>query len=55
MNAQNIAGTTNVQEIANFYSKNKNALNCVSSQEAKWTILAKTTLQNISIDPKPKV
>ena len=54
MNAQNVAGTTNVQEVANFHSKNKNTLNYVSSQEAKWTILTKTTLQNISIVPKPK-
>ena len=54
MNTQNIAGATNVQEIANFHSKNKNTLNCVSSQEAKWTILTKTTLQNISIDPITK-
>jgi hypothetical protein len=44
MKAQNLAGATNVQEIANFHSKNKNTLNCVSSQEAKWTILTKTTL-----------
>jgi len=50
MNAQNIAGATSVQKIANFHSKNKNTLNCVSSQEAKWTILTKTTIQNISID-----
>ena len=54
MNAQNIAGVTNVQKIENFHSKNKNTLNCVSSQEAKWTILTKTTLQNISIDPITK-
>ena len=51
MNAQNIAGATYVQEIANFHSKNKNTLDCVSFQEAKWTILTKATLQNISIDP----
>ena len=50
MNAQNIAGAANVQEIASFHSKNKNTLNCVSSQEAKWTILTKITLQSISID-----
>ena len=54
MNAQNIAGTTNVLEIANFYPKNKNTLNCVSLQEAKWAILTKTTLQKISNAPKPK-
>ncbi len=54
MNVQNIAGATNVPEIANFLSKNINTLNCVSSQEAKWTILSKTTLQNTSIAPKPK-
>jgi hypothetical protein len=54
MNAQKIAGNTNVQEIANFHSKNKNTPNCVSSHEEKWTILTKATLQNISIAPKPK-
>ena len=50
MNAQNIVGATNVQEIANFHSKNKNSLNSVSSQEAKWTSLTKIILQSISID-----
>ena len=50
MNAQNIVGATNVHEIANFHFKNKNTLNCVSSQEAKWTILTKITLQSISLD-----
>ena len=53
MKAQNIVGTTNVQEVTNFHSKNKNTLNCVSFQEAKWTILTKTTLQNIRFAPKP--
>ena len=50
MIAWKVAGTTNDQEIANFHSKK----NYVSSHEAKWTILTKTTLQNISIAPKPK-
>jgi hypothetical protein len=54
MNAQKISGTTNVPEIANFHSKNKNTQNCVSSQVVKCTILTKTTLQTISIAPKPK-
>ena len=45
MNAQNISGTTNVQEIAYFYSKNKNTVYCVSFQKTKWT----------SIAPKPEV
>ena len=54
MNTQNIAGATSVQEIANFNSKNIYTLNFVSSHEAKWTILTKTTLQNISIDPITK-
>ena len=54
MNTQKKVGTTNFQEIAKFHYKNKNTTNCVSSQEAKLTILTKTTLQNISIDPKPK-
>ena len=55
MNAQNIVGASNDQEIANIYSKNKTTLNFVSSQRAKWNILTKTTLQNISIDPITKV
>jgi len=54
MNTQNISGATSAQEIANFHSKNKNTLNCVFSHEAKWTILTKTTLHNISIDPITK-
>jgi hypothetical protein len=38
---------------ANFHPKNKNTLNCVSSQEFKFS-LTKTTLQNMSIDPITK-
>jgi hypothetical protein len=52
MNGQKIVGTTNVQEIANLpFQKLKYPKLCVLPG-SQWTILTKTTLQNISIAPK---